>query len=129
MVVFSKVATALAGVSLVAAAPAQQSTARSSTNFSLNQIARSGTKASFASQYAHALTKHGKPVPENLRKAAQRASLPKIGGVVSGATDDPSGKNASDTTTPVEDDELYVTPINVGGNVLNLDIDTGSADL
>ena len=68
-------------------------------------------------------------MPENLRKAAQRASLPKIGGVVSGATDDPSGKNASDTTTPVEDDELYVTPINVGGNVLNLDIDTGSADL
>lgn len=35
----------------------------------------------------------------------------------------------SATATPESDDEAYLIPVSVGGQTLNLDLDTGSSDL
>lgn len=51
------------------------------------------------------------------------------------STDDVLSKAAalveasSVVTTPVEGDALYITPVTIGSQVLELDIDTGSSDL
>ncbi|KAI2789397.1 Penicillopepsin-1 [Penicillium oxalicum] len=106
MVAFSKITVGLAGLaSLAVAAPA-------STNgkFTVNQVARPATKTTnFAASYGRALTKYGAAVPAHIAAAA----------VQSGAA----------TTTPTEYDEEYLTPVTIGGTTLNLDFDTGSADL
>ena len=123
MVVFNKLTAVLAGASLVAAAPAQRSTG----GFSLNQVSskRTGYKVSFAEEYARTLAKYKAPVPEALAKAAERKSNLRIASI--GAADaDPNGTASAD---PGANDELYTVPIEVGGKVLNLDVDTGSADL
>lgn len=36
---------------------------------------------------------------------------------------------SSVVTTPVGGDELYITPVTIGGQTFELDIDTGSSDL
>jgi aspergillopepsin I len=108
MVVFSKITAGLACISLASAVP--MGGARKSS-FTVNQLARpaTGTKTlNLPGMYANALTKYGASVPASVKAAA-----------VSGSA----------VTTPENDDEEYLTPVNVGGTTLNLDFDTGSADL
>ena len=40
-----------------------------------------------------------------------------------------TSNNATVTTTPQRNDATYLTPVTVGGQLLNLNFDTGSADL
>ncbi|KAJ5190281.1 Penicillopepsin-1 [Penicillium cinerascens] len=107
MVFINNVAIGLAGLaSIASAAPANKATSK----FSLHQVARPATKtANFAASYGHALAKYGANVPSQVKAAA----------VASGVA----------TTTPEANDEEYLTPVSIGGTTLNLDIDTGSADL
>ncbi|KAJ6126646.1 Penicillopepsin-1 [Penicillium sp. IBT 18751x] len=107
MVFINNVAITLAGLaSIASAAPAT----KVGSKFSLNQVARPATKASnFAASYGRALSKYGATVPSHIEAAA----------VASGVA----------TTTPEANDEEYLTPVNIGGTTLNLDFDTGSADL
>lgn len=107
MVVFSKITVTLAGLaSIASAAP----TAKTNTKFSLKQVARPATKTTnFAAAYGHALSKYGANVPSNIQAAAAASGVA--------------------TNTPVNGDEEYITPVTVGGTTLNLDFDTGSADL
>ncbi|KAL2837968.1 aspartic protease pep1 [Aspergillus pseudoustus] len=107
MVVFSKVATAALGLAAVASAAPTISTPR---GFTVNQVAKqaSGRSINLPGIYANALTKYGATVPTHVHDAAVHGSA---------------------VTTPEEDDTEYLTPVNVGGTTLNLDFDTGSADL
>jgi aspergillopepsin I len=107
MVLISNAAITLAGLaSIVSAAPAT----KVGSKFSLNQVARPATKtANFAASYGRALSKFGATVPSHVQAAA----------VASGVA----------TTTPEANDEEYLTPVSIGGTTLNLDFDTGSADL
>lgn len=107
MVVINNVAITLAGLaSIASAAPAT----KVGSKFSLNQVARPATKTSnFAASYGRALSKYGATVPTHIQAAA----------VASGVA----------TTTPEANDEEYLTPVTIGGTTLNLDFDTGSADL
>jgi aspergillopepsin I len=107
MVVFSKV-TAVLALSAVAAAVPVQSPRQ---GFTVNQVTRTATKAksvNLPAIYASALSKYGATVPANVQAAA-----------VSGSA----------VTTPEDGDVEYLTPVSVGGTTLNLDFDTGSADL
>ena len=106
MVVFSKTIVALASLaSVVSAVP----TGQTRKGFTVNQIPKPATKAkNYAASYAQALAKYGAAVPTQIQAAA-----------VSGSA----------VTTPDNTDLEYLTPVNVGGTTLNLDFDTGSADL
>lgn len=107
MVVINKVAISLAGLaSIASAAP----TNKVDSKFSVNQVARPATKtANFAANYGRALAKYGATVPSQVKAAAAASGVA--------------------TTTPEANDEAYLTPVSIGGTTLNLDIDTGSADL
>lgn len=63
-------------------------------------------------QLANAFRKYGKPVPEHVAAAAASATT--------------SGRVPA---TPEASDVAYLCPVNIGGQTLNLDFDTGSADL
>ncbi|KAE8162066.1 Aspartic protease pep1 [Aspergillus tamarii] len=117
MVVLSKVAAVAVGLSTVASAlptgPSHSPHAR--RGFTINQItrqtARVGPKtANFPAIYSRALAKYGGAVPAHLKSAVASGS----GTVV---------------TSPEPNDIEYLTPVNIGGTTLNLDFDTGSADL
>ncbi|KAL4782220.1 aspartic protease pep1 [Aspergillus varians] len=107
MVLFSKAATAVVGLSAVASAvptiPPRQS-------FTLDQLLNpnSGRGINLPRMYGRALAKYGVTVPTQVRDAETHGSA---------------------VTTPEEYDIEYLTPVNIGGTVLNLDFDTGSADL
>ncbi|KAL3459066.1 aspartic peptidase domain-containing protein [Aspergillus heterothallicus] len=109
MVVFSKVATAVLGLASVASAAPTISTPRQ--GFTVNQLSRQASSIrsiNLPGIYASALNKYGATVPTHVHDAAVHGSA---------------------VTTPEEEDIEYLTPVNVGGTVLNLDFDTGSADL
>ncbi|KAB8077754.1 Aspartic protease pep1 [Aspergillus leporis] len=117
MVVFSKVTAVAIGLSTVASAlptgPSHSTHTR--RGFTINQLtrqsARPGPKTvSFPAVYAKALAKYGGVAPPHVKSAVSSGS----GTVV---------------TTPEENDIEYLTPVNIGGTTLNLDFDTGSADL
>lgn len=108
MVVFSKITVVLAGLSVASAVP--MGGARKSS-FTINQLARPATTPktiNLPGMYASALSKYGASVPASVKAAAESGSA---------------------TTTPENGDEEYLTPVNVGGTTMNLDFDTGSADL
>nr|WDD23885.1 aspartic protease [Penicillium sp.] len=109
MVVFSKITVGLACLSVASAVP--MGGARKSS-FTVNQLARpaTGTKTlNLPGMYANALAKYGASVPASVKAAAESGSA---------------------VTTPENDDAEYLTPVNVGtGTTMNLDFDTGSADL
>lgn len=108
MVVFSKITVVLAGLSVASAVP--MGGARKSS-FTINQLARPATSPktlNLPGMYASALSKYGASVPASVKAAAESGSA---------------------TTTPENGDEEYLTPVNVGGTTMNLDFDTGSADL
>ncbi|KAL2865141.1 pepsin-like aspartic protease [Aspergillus lucknowensis] len=110
MAVFSKVATAILGLSAVASAvPTRQGFPRQ--GFTVNQLERQVTSrrsVNLPGILASALDKYGASVPTHVRDAAAHGSA---------------------VTTPEQGDLEYLTPVNVGGTTLNLDFDTGSADL
>lgn len=107
MVVFSKVTAAAFGFSAVAsampAAPPRQ-------GFTINQLARAIPKRTInlPAIYANALSKYGGNVPPHIQDAMAHGSA---------------------VTTPEQYDVEYLTPVDVGGTTMNLDFDTGSADL
>lgn len=105
MVVANKFTVAVAGLASIAAAvPTQPG------KYSIEQVARPATKASnFASKYSKVLQKYRVDVPTHVRAAA----------VASGVA----------TTTPEQQDTEYLTPVKIGDTTLELDFDTGSADL
>lgn len=107
MVVLDKVSIALAGLASIASAVPTNKVAN---KFSVNQVARPATKtANFAANYGRALSKYGVSVPSHVQAAAAASGVA--------------------ITTPEANDEEYLTPVSIGGTTLNLDIDTGSADL
>jgi aspergillopepsin I len=108
MVVFSKVTAILAGLTAIASAVPVENTRK---GFTINQVAKKATKAksiNLPGMYASALAKYGGTVPASVKAAASSGSA---------------------VTTPQGNDEEYLTPVSVGGSTLNLDFDTGSADL
>lgn len=112
MVVFSKFTVALAGMASVASAVPIGVPNRK--GFTVNQQVRPVTNATktrtlnLPGIYAKSLAKYGVAVPANVKAAAESGSA---------------------TATPEEYDLEYLTPVDVGGTTLNLDFDTGSADL
>lgn len=107
MVVFSKVTAVLAGLSAVASAVP---TIKPRIGFSVQQVSKQVTPKTInlPAIYANSLNKFGGTVPQNVKAAAETGSA---------------------ITTPEANDIAYLTPVNIGGSTLNLDIDTGSADL
>lgn len=102
--------TLLAGLSTVSAVPMAQPRRR---GFTLNQLIKPTTKglartANLPGIYAGVYTKFGASVPADLKSAAD---------------------NGTAVAKPEEDDKEYLTPVKIGDTTLNLDIDTGSADL
>ena len=77
--------------------------------FTVNQQPNTGYKKNGPAALAKALGKYNAPLPPVLAKAA---------------SDD-----GTVTATPDADDEEYLCPVSIGGQTLNLDFDTGSADL
>lgn len=110
MVVFSKVTGLLALSAIVSAVPHGPSRTRSQKSFTVNQLPQpvSNPAVNLPRMYGAALSKYGATVPEYVRAAAESGQA---------------------VTTPQHNDEEYLTPVNVGGTTMNLDFDTGSADL
>ena len=110
MVVFSKVTAALTCFSVAASAAAVPVKSPRQA-FTVSQVKKTTTGAktvNLPALYAKALSKYGAPVPAAVRAAA-----------VSGSA----------ITTPEGNDDEYLTPVKIGETTLNLDFDTGSADL
>lgn len=109
MVTLTQIQVVVLSISaLTTAVPLSARTGKKS--FSVNQIKVAPTKTTNpAGHYAKVLRKYGAEVPDHVLAAA--------------------AATGSVTTTPIEYDEEYLTPIDVGGTTMNLDIDTGSADL
>lgn len=108
MVVIHKIPITLACLASIAAAV--PTTAKPASKFSVNQVSRPATKtANFAGSYGRALSRYGASVPSHVEAAA--------------------AASGSAVTTPESGDVEYLTPVSVGGTTLNLDFDTGSADL
>ncbi|KAH8698767.1 aspartic proteinase II-1 [Talaromyces proteolyticus] len=106
MVSSKSVVTGLALSALVGAAPTK------TTKFSIDQVAVPKMHyVAPAVHYARALAKYGAEIPAHVAAAAA------------------SAQSGSATNTPVNGDEEYVTPVTVGDSTVNLDFDTGSADL
>lgn len=107
MVVIHKIPIALASLASLAAAVPTNNVA---SKFSVNQVSRPATKTTnFAASYGRALSKYGAGVPSHVEAAA--------------------AASGSAVTTPESNDVEYLTPVSIGGTTLNLDFDTGSADL
>ena len=85
------------------------------STFTVKQIANSKgvTKSAGPVAMAKALSKFGATIPDNVMVAAQSAA---------------SG-NGTVAANPEDNDVEYLSPVTVGGTVMELDFDTGSADL
>lgn len=79
-------------------------------NFTVHQSIPKSKIRSGPAAVAHTFYKFGKQPPANVKAAA-------------------AGNDGSATTTPTQYDSQYLTPVTIGGQVLNLDFDTGSSDL
>jgi hypothetical protein len=103
----AQIALALATlVSATAASPTEKHGYFSATQKLNTEFVRNGPAA-----YAKAFKKFGKPMPHDLAVA--------------------TGNDGSVTATPPigSDDSEYLCPVDIDGQILNLDFDTGSADL
>lgn len=97
----------LASATLLSAAVASPVEKRG-TSFSVVQTANPKFKVNGPLAYAKAYKKFGKTMPEDLAAA--------ISGTVVASPEDAY-------------DSEYLCPVNIGGQTLNLDFDTGSSDL
>lgn len=100
----------LAGLSAVSAVPTAQPRRR---GFTLNQLIKPTTQGlsrtvNLPGMYAGVYTKFGANVPTDIKSAAD---------------------NGTAVAKPEDNDKEYLTPVKIGDTTLNLDIDTGSADL
>lgn len=106
---FTNGLVALAIVSLAYASPVERGPKK---DFSIQQ---SGAKKQFLPgplQVAKTYRKFGKAVPGDVQAAVDAILA-----------------NGEVTATPDQYDEEYLCPVSIGGQTLNLDFDTGSADL
>lgn len=107
MVGFSKVASAAVGLAAMAdAAPTPSLLGGFSINQILGQVTKGGVN--LPGMYARSLAKYGGTPSPGLKDAMGRGSA---------------------VTTPEPHDIEYLTPVDVGGTTMHLNIDTGSADL
>ncbi|KAF2461935.1 aspartic peptidase domain-containing protein [Lineolata rhizophorae] len=83
----------------------------SKRSFSINQVARGQRLKSAPLEMRRTYRKYGKPVPTQVDRAAAAVST------------------GSAPANPAQYDQYYLTPVEVGGQDLELDIDTGSGDL
>ena len=105
----TSVAAAAALINVAAAVPHYHLSPRS--QFKVEQVATGRTNArNGAREVRKTFLKYSKEVPTAVEKAA-------------------AAQSGSVTTTPEANDAEYLTPVTVGNNTLNLDFDTGSADL
>ena len=101
---FSTVVTAAALLAVSVAAPTKQ-------GFTVEQVPRNvGQLTHGAHLVAKTYKKFGKEVPSHVQRAAA---------AVTGTV----------TASPEQYDSEYLSPVSVGGQTVNLDFDTGSADL
>ncbi|KAJ5558779.1 Peptidase aspartic catalytic [Penicillium sp. DV-2018c] len=108
MVVLNKVTAAIVGFSAIVSAVPVKSPRK---GFTVNQVSRHATSTrtvNLPGAYAHAIAKYGGTVPSHVHAAAASGSA---------------------VTTPEDGDIEYLTPVTIGKTTLNLDFDTGSADL
>ncbi|KAI9660618.1 MAG: Type I transmembrane sorting receptor [Bathelium mastoideum] len=106
----TSVAAAAALVNVAAAVPHYHNIAPRS-QFRVEQVSTGRTVArNGAGALKKAYLKYSKTIPSPVEKAA-------------------AAQSGTVTTTPTADDEEYITPVTVGNESLNLDFDTGSADL
>nr|AAB07619.1 aspergillopepsin F [Aspergillus fumigatus] len=108
MVVFSKVTAVVVGLSTIVMLSLWSSRAKGFTIFLVARPVTNKKTVNLPAVYANALTKYGGTVPDSVKAAASSGSA---------------------VTTPEQYDSEYLTPVKVGGTTLNLDFDTGSADL
>ncbi|OAL44356.1 aspartic protease PEP1 [Pyrenochaeta sp. DS3sAY3a] len=87
--------------------------------FSVHQVERSLYLKNGAEQKVKTLRKYGKPVPQSLIDAVNNAAVVSTESVDGSAPAVPGDQY----------DSLYLSPVTVGGTVLQLDFDTGSSDL
>lgn len=86
-----------------------------SGSFRVDQVARTRPAArNGLAAYAKVLRKYAHHANNTDAIISQAAALVAASSVV---------------TTPVDGDELYITPVTIGGQTFELDIDTGSSDL
>lgn len=71
---------------------------------------------------APAATGYGSPTAANSTSSTSS-------GAASTPTGDPGSEDGEVTATPEENESEYLSPVTVGGQKLNLNFDTGSADL
>jgi aspergillopepsin I len=113
MVVFTQFTALAAGLSTIASAVpiVRPPTVNPRRAFSVGQVSKPLSKEkeiNLDGVYANTLVKYGAQVPDNVKAAAERGSA---------------------IAKPQQHDMAYLTPVKVGESTLNLDIDTGSADL
>ncbi|KAF9695362.1 hypothetical protein EKO04_006446 [Ascochyta lentis] len=112
---FTYLTAALALTSAVAATPVQKRDA-----FSVEQVKHKLQLKNGPAQIAKALRKHSKAVPEHIQSAADaRANTVSV-----------AATTGSEPANPSDDyDVSYLSPVTIGTTNVNLDFDTGSADL
>ncbi len=105
----STLAAGTALASVILAAPIEQTLTKRSAGYTITGTVAKPLPA-YPVQLANVYKKYGKTVPDHVAAAAASAtgSVPAI---------------------PEESDIAYLCKVNIGGQTLNLDFDTGSADL
>lgn len=114
-----------AALALLGGAAVSSPIEKPSSAFSVQQVQRSVFLKNGPALKVKTLEKFGKPVPQSLRDAAAtRAADAET--ISSSAVDD----NGSDPAVPSDQyDSSYLSPVTLGSNQVQLDFDTGSADL
>jgi hypothetical protein len=102
---------AFAGLASLAFASPIEKLEKRAGSFRVDQVATGTVVKNGAVALQKVLQKYNKAVPTNVAAAAAAAV---------------SGTVAAD---PEQYDSEYLCPVNVGGTLMNLDFDTGSADL
>ncbi|KAH9870170.1 hypothetical protein J1614_007093, partial [Plenodomus biglobosus] len=110
---------ALALLGAVAASPVEKRSA-----FSVKQVPHTTYLKNGPAQKVKTLRKYGKPVPQSLLAAAESRAA--VGEAFTAAAAD----SGSDPAVPSDQyDSSYLSPVTVGSTTVELDFDTGSADL
>lgn len=116
---FASLTAVLALVSAISATPVEL---HRRTTFSIKQVERKTFLKNGPLSVAKTLRKFGKPVPAHIQKAADL-----------GPSEDTVAAAAANGTAPAvpgdQYDSLYLSPVTLGNTTVQLDFDTGSADL